>query len=59
MEKALIKKQEERYQSVEELLADLRAIREKFETADAKTALEEKTLPSIAVLPFVNMSAIG
>jgi serine/threonine protein kinase/Tfp pilus assembly protein PilF len=57
VEKALVKKPEERYQSVEELLADVRAIREKFETADAKTALKEKILPSIAVLPFLNMSA--
>ena len=57
VEKTLVKKREERYQSVEELLADVRAIRENFETADAKTALKEKIPPSIAVLPFVNMSA--
>ena len=57
VEKALNKKLDERYQSVEELLADVQAILGKFETTDAKTALEEKTLPSIAVLPFVNMSA--
>jgi serine/threonine protein kinase len=57
VEKALVKRPEERYQSVEELLADVQDIREKFEAGDAKTTMEEKALPSIAVLPFANMSA--
>ncbi|UCE17198.1 MAG: protein kinase [Gemmatimonadota bacterium] len=57
VEKTLAKEPGERYQSVEELLADLQAIRKIFETADAETIPQEKALPSIAVLPFVNMSA--
>ena len=57
VEKALVKAPEDRYQSTKDLLSDLRAIRKKMETADAKELSGEKDLPSIAVLPFVNMSA--
>jgi serine/threonine protein kinase len=57
VEKALVKRPEERYQSVEELLADLQAIREKIEAGDSRMTIEERVLPSIAVLPFANMSA--
>lgn len=57
VEKMLIKELTQRYQSVEELLADMRAISEQFETAASKTTPKIDILPSIAVLPFVNMSA--
>jgi len=57
VEKMLVKEPDERYQSVEQLLVDMQVIREKFEARDTKTTLKEKILPSIAVLPFANMSA--
>ncbi|MFQ5640586.1 MAG: hypothetical protein ACE5IR_21605, partial [bacterium] len=56
--KALAKEPEDRYQQMDELLADLNALKKELEAADSKeTAAEEKPAPSIAVLPFVNMSA--
>ncbi len=51
--KALQKNREERYLTIDDLLADLRNLKSRYGT-NHKPA---KTLPSIAVLPFVNMSS--
>jgi len=55
--KALAKRPDDRYQSARDMLADLRAVSGVF---DASTAVDipisAKPKPSIAVLPFVNMS---
>jgi len=47
----------ERFQSVEEMLSELRSVKKGLET-DSRPhhSLVEKVVPSIAVLPFVNMS---
>jgi len=50
--RALNKRQSQRYQAVSELLGDLKSA-----TASAAQAASQSDLPSIAVLPFVNMSA--
>ncbi|MFQ5652758.1 MAG: protein kinase [bacterium] len=55
--KALAKEPEERYQQMDELLADLNSLKKELESeATKETAAEEKAAPSIAVLPFVDMS---
>jgi len=57
VKKAMNKKPEDRYKSGEELLKELQSIRKNIEVATEKMNPEEKKLTSIAVLPFVNMSA--
>jgi len=54
-EKALKKEQNDRYDSMDDILAVLQDLR--YGVKDSKSTEEEKTIPSIAVLPFVNMSA--
>jgi serine/threonine protein kinase/tetratricopeptide (TPR) repeat protein len=56
--KALTKNQDERYQHVDEILVDLRSFTEELESGITKTLLTKKAKPSpsVAVLPFVNMS---
>jgi len=58
MQKAMQKEPTERYANLAELLTDLKSIRKNLQIEDARSLAEtEKPLPSIAVLPFVNMSA--
>ncbi len=52
--KALAKEPERRHASVSEITSDLRKM---ATAAEITTNTEKETLPSIAVLPFVNMSA--
>jgi len=57
VEKALEKDPTKRFQNVGELLSELSAIKKKYGTEHEKIHSEpKKILPSIAVLPFVNMS---
>jgi serine/threonine protein kinase len=55
--KSLQKESGKRYQDMQELLAGLRSIQKKLETG-SEIAISDRVnpLPSIAVLPFVNMS---
>jgi serine/threonine protein kinase len=57
IEKTLAKDPNERYQKTTELLGALQALKRRFESraADAGHS-DEKSIPSIAVLPFTNMS---
>ncbi|UCE18807.1 MAG: protein kinase [Gemmatimonadota bacterium] len=58
MQKAMQKEPTERYASMAELLTDLKSMKKDLQIEDARSLAEkEKPLPSIAVLPFVNMSA--
>jgi serine/threonine-protein kinase len=58
VEMALAKRPEERYQQMRDLLADLRAVRGGPESSVTDRAVTRmKSAPSIAVLPFVDMSA--
>ncbi len=57
VERAMAKHPDERYPRVEEMLADLKSVREGLDSGPTKTlAARAKPSPSIAVLPFVNMS---
>jgi len=56
--KALAKNPEERYQAVTDVLADLRLLREGFGSGVTRTVrVAMEPSPSIAVLPFANLSA--
>jgi len=56
--RALVKAPEERYQHASEMLADLRALGEGLRSGHAHgRSLPDKRQPSIAVLPFMNLSA--
>ncbi len=55
--KALAKRPEERYPNTEEILVDLRKVRKDLESGVLKVPAATKSQPSIAVLPFTNMSA--
>jgi len=57
LNKALAKNLEERYQNVEDVINDLKSLRKKIESKLLQEQSREKSVPSIAVLPFVNMSA--
>jgi serine/threonine-protein kinase len=57
LNKALAKNPEERYQQVEEILKDLKSLRKKIQSEPSEKQSEKKSVPSIAVLPFANMSA--
>ncbi len=58
IERALTKDPDERYQQVEDLLADLQLLERGSELTGGITACTgESRLPSIAVLPFMNISA--
>jgi serine/threonine protein kinase/Tfp pilus assembly protein PilF len=55
--KALAKSTGERYQHADEMLSDLRSLSNQLESGVTKTFLTKaKPSPSVAVLPFVNMS---
>ena len=59
LNKALKKDREQRHQSAKELMADLRRVKQDGHspsTTAAVASTAEKVQPSIAVLPFVNMS---
>jgi serine/threonine protein kinase/Tfp pilus assembly protein PilF len=53
--KAMQKDSKERYENLQKLLVDLNSLKKKLEANQTEDI--EKPLPSIAVLPFVNMSA--
>ena len=55
VQRTLQKDREERYESTSELLTELQTIRAEFEKATSKDKKKEKIIPSIAVLPFVNI----
>ncbi|NIR52716.1 MAG: protein kinase, partial [Phycisphaerae bacterium] len=54
LQKALAKEPDERYQHVDDMLVELRSLQRKLEAGATKE--KEKLVPSIAVLPFVNMN---
>lgn len=54
VQKAMQKNPEERYQNFQDLLAELKSIKKHLQSEQAKH--KEKPSPSIAVLPFVNMT---
>ncbi len=55
--KAMAKDVKDRYQGVGELLADLKSLIKKYESGDFTDQISQmKSVPSIAVLPFVDMS---
>lgn len=57
VEKAIAKNLHERYQHMSEILADLSALKKELETESTRKSISaEKPAPSIAVLPFVDMS---
>ena len=56
VKKALNKNPEDRYDSIEEIMTDLKALRKGIENESMKKQGEKKSVPSIAVLPFVDMS---
>jgi len=56
--KTLAKSPGERYQHVDGLLVDLRLLKKELESRETQTILtKDKPSPSIAVLPFTNLSA--
>ena len=56
--KALAKSLDSRYQNAGDILADLRKVRKKLKSVISRNqAFAEKPQPSIAVLPFTNLSA--
>jgi serine/threonine protein kinase/tetratricopeptide (TPR) repeat protein len=58
MNKALAKKPDERYQHIKNMLIDLSMLRKKLESKTLKEKVSAtKPQPSIAVLPFTNLSA--
>ncbi|MCI0698139.1 protein kinase [candidate division KSB1 bacterium] len=57
IEKAMTKNSDQRYQNTNEILTDLSALKKQLELESAKKAVDEKkTAPSIAVLPFADLS---
>ena len=54
--KALAKRPDERYQHADDLLADLRALRRELESGATTRPAAAKEIPSVAVLPFVNLN---
>jgi len=56
VDKALVKNPDERYQHVDDMLADLRKLKRAFESTVEQPSTK-KPQPSIAVLPFTNLSA--
>ena len=56
VDKALAKNQDERYQHMDDMLADLRKLKRSFESTVVQPSPKELQ-PSIAVLPFTNLSA--
>ena len=57
VKKALTKSPDERYQNVSDLLVDLKKFTKELESGISEEKSKRKSVPSIAVLPFVNMSA--
>jgi eukaryotic-like serine/threonine-protein kinase len=57
VQKALRKNRNERYQTTAEVLADLRALKEKLKLEGSAPKVSEVPEKSIAVLPFENLSA--
>ncbi len=58
VEKAIEKSPDDRYQDVDEVVSELRSLKTELDSQLTKTVKAEKrTSPSIAVLPFANLSA--
>ena len=58
VDKAMSKSPDDRYQHMDEMIVDLRSVKKEFKSGMSKEPLSKtKSLSSIAVLPFVNMSA--
>jgi serine/threonine protein kinase len=53
---ALAKDVAARYQHADDLLADLRALRRRFQSSSVAANVAARSLPSVAVLPFSDMS---
>jgi serine/threonine protein kinase/Flp pilus assembly protein TadD len=56
VDKALAKNRDERYQHVDDMRADLRKLKKELESTKEQPSTK-KSQPSIAVLPFTNLSA--
>ncbi|MGH7597342.1 MAG: protein kinase domain-containing protein [bacterium] len=57
VEKAITKNPDQRYQHIHEMLTDLSALKKQLESESAKESdSEKKPAPSIAVLPFADLS---
>ena len=56
IDKALEKEPAERYQTAAEMLSDLREVRVELETRSTAPEADSPSKPSIAVLPFTNLS---
>ncbi|MCK4775128.1 MAG: protein kinase, partial [Candidatus Krumholzibacteria bacterium] len=56
IEKAMAKDLDDRYTSVARMMADLKSVREGLDPESEASSSPGKTQPSIAVLPFVDMS---
>ena len=57
LQKALQKKPGQRFRTMEDFLSALRTFHQKQETPSRQKNSEKQSLPSIAVLPFTNLSA--
>jgi serine/threonine protein kinase/Tfp pilus assembly protein PilF len=56
VKKALQKKQDERYQTVKDMLLDLKAFSRDLETGESRLESEDDNRSSIAILPFRNLT---
>ena len=54
--KAYTKKPDERYQHINDMIVDLKKLRKDFDSGFSEETLKKKSVPSIAVLPFRDMS---
>lgn len=54
--RALVKIPEERYSNVKEMMADLKILKKEIESGEIQKQTKKKSVPSIAVLPFRDMS---
>jgi serine/threonine protein kinase/Tfp pilus assembly protein PilF len=54
--KALAKSPKERYQNVEEIMADLKSLGKEIEPEQLQEQSKKESVPSIAVMPFADMS---
>ena len=57
LNKALTKNPEDRYGNIEEIVKDLKSLKKDVQSEPSQKTSRKKTVPSIVVLPLVNMSA--